>query len=164
MSESDDEIGLVLPQAAEPEVAQLYAARRGVLMRLLMRRFGVPADDAETLVYDTVMALQTQGPVPNPKAWLFAGVTAKGEKYRRARGLDSPAPDAEATRDVRFTKVVLGALSPRAREVLRLRFDEKKTYAEIAAEMGVSTNAAERLVARAAARIRRIQRGGGDRT
>jgi DNA-directed RNA polymerase specialized sigma24 family protein len=160
MSESDDELGPVLPHAAEPEAARLYEARRGLLLRLLMRRFGVPADDAETLVHDTVMALQTQGTVPDPKAWLIAGVTAKGEAYQEGRGLVSPTPDAEGVRDVRFTKLVIITLSPRARQALRLRFDERKTYAQIAAELGVSTIAAERMVARAAARIRRMQRLG----
>ena len=157
MSESDDDLGRVLPQDAEPEAAQLSAARRGVLLRLLMRRFGVPAEDAEELVHDTVMALQTQGPVPNVKAWLFAGVIAKGEKYVRARGVVRPAPDVVRREKIPFTKAVLGALAPRAREALRLRFDERKSYPEIAEEMQISTRAAERMVAKALARVRQLQ-------
>lgn len=47
----------------------------------------------------------------------------------------------------------------RAREALRLRFEEKKTYPEIAEQLGLSVYAAERFVVKALARLRGLLRG-----
>jgi len=51
-------------------------------------------------------------------------------------------------------------LNERAQEALRLRFAEKKTYEEIAAELGVSTFLAQRIVTKAVAELRLLLRGG----
>lgn len=146
MNEREHEAGPLRRPSEDWDVVHLYEEHRPVLRRLLVRRYGVPEADAETIVYDTVMALPTQGVVSDVQAWLTAGVCGKGEAYRSACGLDPAADDA--------CELALATLTDHAREALRLRFDEKRTYAEIAAELGVSVYAAERIVAKAGAKVR----------
>ena len=45
-----------------------------------------------------------------------------------------------------------------AREALRLRFEEKKSYPEIAEALDVSIDAAQRIVAKAGAKLRGLLR------
>lgn len=146
MTEREHEAGLLRRHSGEWDVVQLYQEHRGVLLRLLVRRYGVPEEAAETIVYDTIMALPPQGVVSDVQAWLMAGACGKGEAYRSAHGLAPAADDAH--------ELTLATLPDRAREALRLRFEEKLTYAEIAAELGLSVFAVERMVATAGAKLR----------
>jgi RNA polymerase sigma factor (sigma-70 family) len=52
----------------------------------------------------------------------------------------------------------LETLPALAREALRLRFAEGKSYPEIAEELGVSVDAAQRIVSKAAAKLARMRR------
>lgn len=153
MNERKHEAGPLRGPSEEWDIVHLYEEHRGVLLRLLMRKYGVPEEDAETLVYETIVALPLRIVVADAPAWLTAGVCGKGEAYRRARGLDPAADDAGDARDL-----ALATLTDQAREALRLRFEEKRTYAEIAEELGVSVFAAERIVATAGAKLRQRMR------
>ena len=158
MDRSDERFAGLPAASAEPEIARVYQESRGLLLRLLERSYGVPAREAEALVYETIMALQAEGAVADPEAWLVAGVCAKGAAYQRTHGIAErpslaiPAVDPAVVRDA------LALLSRRAREAVRLRYEERMTYPEIAAELEIPVYAAQRMVAKAVAQIRRIQR------
>ena len=84
----------------------------------------------------------------------------------RARILDSTAIyDAVATQDTvtqlrAAVRKLLAALPERERQVLRLRFVEELTQAEIAERLGVSQMSLSRLLARTLAGLRRRYRDG----
>jgi RNA polymerase sigma factor (sigma-70 family) len=86
-----------------------------------------------------------------------------GNSYRVGRGLPA-ANVADVERHattVLSIRDALERLPSRAREALRLRFDNGKTYAEIAAELGISEYAVERFVAKVWTRLRGLLRGQG---
>jgi RNA polymerase sigma-B factor len=57
---------------------------------------------------------------------------------------------------------LMRSISPREREVLRLRFEEDLTQAEIGERIGVSQMQVSRLIRQAVARLRLAARAGGD--
>ncbi len=148
MSEREDEVGQ-LRSRASADVVRRYEAYRGLLLRLLTRNFGVPAGDAESLVYETFLACEMVGRVANVEAWLIAGATEMAKAHLRTPGR---APSPPSLRDA------LTVLPEHARELLRLRFEEGLSYPEIAAVLGMSVDAVERIAAKALARVRKMQR------
>jgi len=126
-----------------------------------MRAFELPERDAERLVRETFTDYRLNQPASNGRAWLIGAVCRQANAYRRRRGL--PAADEEKTgrhaATVLSHRDAMEKLPSRAREALRLRFEEKKTYPEIAEQLGLSVDAAERFVAKALARLRGLLRG-----
>jgi DNA-directed RNA polymerase specialized sigma24 family protein len=103
-----------LHESAKAEVVRLYERHRGLLLRLLTRKYGVPADDAEGLVHEAFTAVQMEqnaadaqytrnaGRVEDPEKWLIAAVSLRGEAYRREHGVAAaPAstPDEKPSHD-----------------------------------------------------------------
>lgn len=74
--------------------------------------------------------------------------------YLQRRGLDAD-DDPRAPKESVLVRAAVETLGERAREALRLRFDERMTYPEIAAELNISAFAAERIVATEMAKIRK---------
>lgn len=146
---------LVPPRATPADAGRVYEEHHGLLLEMLTRTFGVPAQDAETLVYETVTAYQMAAEVvPSPLAFLIAGARAKGLAYLEAHGGARVQADPEAA----LARGALHLLAGQAREAVRLRFEEGMAYPDIALELGVTVFAAEQLVAKALAKIRRLQR------
>lgn len=130
----------------------------GVLLRLLARKFAVPPDDAESLVEEAFIGYKSLHlPPPDVEAWLIAAVCRGAKVYRQRRGLDAD-DDPQVSKESIFVRAAMDTLGECAREALRLRFDERMSYAEIAAELNISAFAAERMVAQAVAKIRKLQR------
>ncbi|HYC91866.1 MAG TPA: sigma-70 family RNA polymerase sigma factor [Thermoanaerobaculia bacterium] len=158
MGESKDERELQRPSAAA-EAGQAYEETRGILLRLFTRKFGISPEDAEKLVYETFLAYQwLEHPRPEATAWLIGAACSRAMTYRRSQGLPDLAPSPAAALDFARTlryEQALDTLSPRAREALRLHAEHGMTYAEVAAELGISTFAAKRIVTRAAMKVRK---------
>ena len=152
-----------LHHSAEAEWAALAKTLGGYLVGLLTRKFEVPERDAVWLVQEAFADYLRGKPAPNARAWLIAQACKTANDYRQRRGLPAANEDIarHATTDL-LVREAMERLSSRAREALRLRF-EKKTYAEIAEELGISTSAAERFVAKALAKLRCGLRGEGTR-
>lgn len=150
---------------AEAEQAALYETLGGFLQQLLTRAFELPEQVAAALVRETFYQA-LHAPAPDARAWLIAAACRSANDYRQNRGL----PAANEEEIARHAATVLSyreameSLPTRAREALRLRFEQKKTYPEIAEELGVSKHAAERIVAKAVARLREVLRGRGPRS
>lgn len=154
--------GLESPHhSSELEWAELHATLATYLTGLLTRAFEVPEQDAERLVRETFTDYRLNQPASDARAWLIGAVCKHANGYRRSRGL--PAADEKAAGRHAATVLsyhdVMARLPSRAREALRLRFDEKKSYAEVAEQLGLSVYAAERFVAKALARLRALLRG-----
>lgn len=155
MGEWDDEPELQRSSAGA-EAARFYEETRGLLLRLFTRKLGIPEAEAEQLVYDTFFAFQgVDRPPPDTRAWLIGAACSRAAAYLQAPPERVASEFAETLR----YRQALELLSPRAREALRLYY-EKKTYAEIAAELGIATFAAKRIVKTAAAKVRKWMREG----
>ena len=154
--------------SAEAEWVELQAALSGYLKGLLIRTFEVPERDAEWMVRERFRDYILNRPAPNARAWLIGAVCREANDYRRRRGLpaanEAEIADIERRADTRLSiRDAMAILPSHAREALRLRFDEKKTYAEIAAQLGLSVYATERFVTKALAKLRGLLRDGQTR-
>lgn len=150
------------PFASAEQVA-LYESFGGFLQGLLVRQFQVPPEDAELLVCEAFCVYIQMGvPVTNQRAWLISATCSTANAWLQRRGLPQAnnAEIAQTAGKLLSHREALALLPKRAREALRLRFDEKMDYPEIAAELGVSTFMAKHYVAKGVARLREVLRGG----
>lgn len=135
-------------------------------------------DDAADALQDAFTGLYARlcdgGSIEHPRAYLFAAARHAGlrrlEEAERARpveavpeavaGAEADGERAALIADVRAdVRAAEGALPARHREILALREVEELPYAEIAALMGLSENAAAQLAWRARAALRAGLRG-----
>jgi RNA polymerase sigma factor (sigma-70 family) len=161
MTDWHDESG-PLQEAAEPE-AQLFESVKRMLVDALMQDLDVPEEDAEQIAYDGCIEWYAlNGPPSDTRTWLITAVCLIAKRYLEQRGVRDAAEKMRALeerilrrRKPLVRREALQALPARARQALRLRHVEKKSYAEIAEELGVSERAAQGIVAKAMAKLRR---------
>lgn len=148
--------GVGSQHTAETEQSALYEALGGVLRSLLMRAFELPEQDAEWLLRESIIDYTLNKQAPDARAWLIGVACRNANGYRQRRGLPA-ANEAEAVRQITAvlaTRDALATLPRRAREALRLKFDEKKSYEEVAEQLGLSVHAAKRFVSKALTQMR----------
>lgn len=150
--------------------ARVYETTWEDLVRYLDRKVWDPERARDLAQEAFVRALAAEGPVDNPRAWLFtvAGNLARDEARaagRRRRHLrlvageredhvEEPKGIAEMEKEERRVAVraALERLSDRDREILLL-WDAGLSYVEIAAQTGLSTGAIGTTLARARRRL-----------
>ena len=136
-----------------------HDALAAMLVRRLTNSFGIPAPDAEAIVVNARLCLLAAGGATDAEAWLVETVCEAARGYwRRTAPADASAGETETLREVIFTGRALEALPPQMREALRLRCHEGRAYEDIAQEMDIARPYAERLVARALAKMTRARR------
>lgn len=156
MTRANDESARLLP-APEGEDWALYESVGGMLLHALTSKFGLPADRAQLLVYETfIMLFQSDCKPSDRKAWLVNTACTRAKEDLRSRDLPVP-PDAERLEAALVMRDATQALTARGREALRLKFHERKTDQEIAEELGISVFAAKRLVFKAFAKLRAMR-------
>jgi RNA polymerase sigma-70 factor (ECF subfamily) len=169
----------VAPASFEEIFDQHWGRVVGVLFRLTGERAG-----AEDLALEVFWRLYRDPPAPrrdsNLAGWLYRVAMNLGRNARRARARrarhESAAgrewlaaggagdPDAAVERESERERVrhVLGAMKPRAAELLVLRYSGL-SYAELAGALGVAPGSVGTLLARAEAeferRLRALDRG-----
>jgi RNA polymerase sigma factor (sigma-70 family) len=151
------------PRFAEGEQDSLYEVLGGTLQGVLTRIFAIPKADAQWLVREVFIVYRGLNPAPpDARSWLIGGACRSATRYRERRGLTT-GDEAEQTRAVEQLlrrEEALALLPDRARAVLRLRFEEGKSYSEIAEKLGVTLQSAKRIVSSAAAMLRKLNRAG----
>jgi RNA polymerase sigma factor (sigma-70 family) len=151
-----------LHRSGEPEQATLYEALGGVLQRMVVRMFAVSQETAEALVRDTFHSYyQMKVARSDTQAWLTGMVCRNAKEYLQRRGVVVPGNGTEQEREIRSLlsdRDALAMLPSHARDALRLRFEKQKTYPEIAAELDVSVDTAQRLVRKAMAKLLKVIR------
>ena len=151
----------------EQEIADLVAAHHADLVRLCQRRLGGDRHLAEDVVQETFVklgrALASGQEIQNPRGWLrtvASNGTVDELRKRRAMVLVE-VPDHVGVEDVDLggasaeLEAAWEGLTPRHREVLRLRELEGLRYDEIAAAMSTRVSAVETLLFRARTALRR---------
>src|SRR4051812_11321001 len=131
MRSSSEDAGPGISRSAKvAELEELYGSIGKRLLRTLDNMYGMPRGDAEKLVGEVFsMYVSTNEPGGGPAAWIQLAVQTEAARYQR--------------------KDAVAARPEDAREAMRLRFQEGRTYPEIAAALGVTTRFAEKLVAKA---------------
>jgi len=153
------------PASAEPPGAEtletLFAALESPLLAYALRLIG-RRSVAEDVVQDAFMKLHAQfAEVREPRRWLYRAVHNAAANHRRKEGrLESfdpvvtpgnpptaasaapdpdPLPDEQIARleHIGLVRLSLETLDARARELLRLKFDEDLTYKQIAERTGL---------------------------
>jgi RNA polymerase sigma factor (sigma-70 family) len=155
------------PANAEPPGAEtieaLFAALESPLLAYALRLAG-ERSAAEDLVQDAFMKLHVQfAEVREPRRWLYRAIHNAALNHRRQSGklvpLDPPAdpagdhpaestaadpdplPDEQIARweHIGLVRLGLETLDDRARELIRLKFDDGLSYKDIAARTGLTT-------------------------
>jgi RNA polymerase sigma-70 factor (ECF subfamily) len=148
--------------AQSPEtIEELFAALESPLLSYALRLIG-GREVAEDLVQEAFMKLHTQfAEVREPRRWLYRTVHNLALNHRRdsakliplASPRDENEPPAPDTADpkplpdeqiariegIGLVRLSLAALDERSRELIRLKFTEDLSYAEISVRTGLKT-------------------------
>jgi RNA polymerase sigma factor (sigma-70 family) len=160
MTGSKDQPGRLLrfPEAEQPT---LYETLGGILQGVLMRRFELSQTDAELLIRDTFISLETLEEEPDePRKWLIdrACRSARAHQQEHSLTVRDEEDDLHAVKQFLSHRTTAEILPTRTREAVRLRFLEHKTYQEIAEGLDISRDTATRLVAKGVVKIRKLLR------
>ena len=164
MNPTGDESGRRELSALAPATQSLYESVGGVLLRFLTDRFRLSEKEAEAVLCGACYEAVRQD-VRDRVTWTVGYSCNYAQTLRRwhDEGTAPPPPDItleelEALRGVVFVNQALATLTEHGREALRLRFRKQRSYAEIAAELDISTRYAKQLVFRSLQRLRASQR------
>lgn len=157
-------------EGTDDSTGDLYRRYYPLLAYLASQRFRVPEDDVKPLVHEVFVSyLRDRSRVTDPRAWLVGATCNRCRFYWRTRGRHtatvSEFDEAEITCDPAdvAARVDLAAalrrLSPRCREVLRLRFEEDYSSAALAEHFDTTPDYAKKMVYRCAAEIREMLAG-----
>jgi len=152
------------PKRDDGDFEQIYVKHFPFLVSIAVRKFGVPASDADPLVQEVFLSyLKRRNEVHDVHAWLLGAICHASRYYWRQRGRGGEAVELDelfehedpTSHDVRddlpdalTMRAVLDSLPPRYRRILRLRYYEGCTIAEIAEALGVKPKYAQKLVSK----------------
>jgi len=152
--------------------ARIYEENCGLLVSLAVRKFQVPAVDAEGLAHEVFLSyLRHADEVRDLHHWLIGAICNASRYYWRKHGRNVEQLDTEvaATRpDPRLRNVlvdlpdnialaeVLDRMPPRWAHILRLRYFEGYSIKEIAEQQGVTSKYMQKLVAKCLQRAQEI--------
>ena len=162
--ESVDELPPIPPrhEIDEEMFVRLYEKHFGLLVAVAIRKFQVPADDAEALAHEVFLSyLKRKDEIRELQKWLLGAICNASRYYWRQHGrnveqLDTelaaerPDPSTANILDLMMAKIAAGealaGLSPRWQHILRLRYFEGYSINEIAEHLGVTAKYAQKLV------------------
>jgi RNA polymerase sigma-70 factor (ECF subfamily) len=152
------------------KLLEWYRDWRLPLRRFLARRNkanGADIDDISQEVFLRLLRYERAELVNQPQAYLFKIASNVSAEWRihanrhpaydpawLADLVDSVSLDSELDDAVDRLEAAVCKLPPRAQEILRLRFADGLTYAQVATKMGVSLKIVSRDIERAYANIR----------
>jgi RNA polymerase sigma factor (sigma-70 family) len=135
------------------------------------RRYGIPLEDAEDLIQQTLLAyLQKSPAIECPEAWLVGAYRRECLMYLRRRqrrlyeAIDttlleacapSEAPSQEQTQLLRDVESAIDKTPSRCRNILRLRYRLGFATEEIADELGYRATSVRKIASRCLAALTR---------
>jgi RNA polymerase sigma factor (sigma-70 family) len=162
---------------SEDESLEQFLERMRYPLKLVLRKYDIPFQDAEDLVQDTfIEVIRKWGTLYNKEGWILGTLRFKCTKYWRGRradpaeGMDLPAidylcrpltPPQEKQDEVRDLHTLLRSLGKRHQQILWLRFALGFSPREVAAHLGYSTSSIRKLSLRARSRLRQQSSLGG---
>jgi RNA polymerase sigma factor (sigma-70 family) len=149
----------------------IYAQYFDLLVQIATFKFRVPDSEAEALAHDVLMSyLKKMKTVCDLRPWLIGAICYASRHYWRLNGRTvGEEPDIEFDRvdpaslrildslpDQLAAREALECLTPRCREVLRMRYFDGCTVAEVAAHFGVKPKSAQKLITKCLRRAERL--------
>ena len=154
----------VPPKRDDGDFEEIYVKHYDFLFSIAVRKFGVPASEADTLVHEVFLSfLKRSSEIHDIHAWLLGGICHASRYFRRQHGRGGEPVEIEelferedpSSHDIRdelpdalTARAVLDSLPPRYRLILRLRYYDGCTIAEIADSLGVKPKYAQKLVSK----------------
>jgi RNA polymerase sigma factor (sigma-70 family) len=158
---------------------ELYREYYSFLYTVAITRFSIPFEDATGLVHDVLLSyLRIRETIRSRRTWLLSAIcnacrgywTRRGERedltdsLDSGRGVGEPFDDDSDRIASRLTALrVLGRLSTKDRELLRLHYLEGHTSVEIARRLNLSSGAVRKRLhdglVRATREYRRLEAG-----
>lgn len=140
----------------------MYESLGGFLQRLLEQHFKIPPEKTVLLLteaFNVYYSHMTE--VADAEPWLYAAACLGARKHLEGCGqsVGTEAADAHSMERFFVHRDATTTLTGTARAAIRMRFEERKSYTEIAEELGISHFAAEHLVKRAVKKLRGVVRG-----
>jgi RNA polymerase sigma factor (sigma-70 family) len=153
----------------ESQFEALYAAQFDFLSGVAIRKFRVPPSEAETLVHEVFLTyLKRADEIRDINSWLLGAICHASRYYWRANGRDTVPEEPFERIDPASLNILdslpnqlaareaLECLAPRCQEVLRLRFFDGCSIAEIAQRLGLKTKYTQKLVSKCLRRAERM--------
>jgi RNA polymerase sigma factor (sigma-70 family) len=141
---------------------RLYEENMDVLVAVAVRKFKVPAVDAEALAHDVLLSyLKRKDEIRELHKWLIGAICNASRYYWRQHGrniepldaeLAAVQPDPASTNNPETLLAhiaageALAGLSTRYQQILRLRYYDGLSIREIAEHLGVTAKYAQKLV------------------
>jgi RNA polymerase sigma factor (sigma-70 family) len=158
-----------LPRVDESQFEALYKAQSDFLFSVAVHKFRVPESEADTLVHEVFLSyLKRADEIRNVNGWLLGAICHASRYYWRSNGrmvvveeqfdridpkslniLDS-LPNQLAAREV------LACLPARCQSVLRLRYFDGCSIAEIATQLDLTAKYTQKLVMKCLHRAERM--------
>jgi RNA polymerase sigma factor (sigma-70 family) len=162
-------------ERSEPAFTEVVQRHVGLVYSVALRRVGGDAHLAEDVAQKVFCDLARKASAltgrPTLAGWLYASAhlasaaMVRSERRRKAREIEahlmqttlsSPESDAEWTRLRPVLDDAFVALKEEEREVIALRFFEKRSFAEIGATLRVTEEAARKRVDRVLDKLRAV--------
>ena len=160
------------PVIDEAQFVRLYENNVDVLIAVAIRKFQVPAVDAEALAHEVFLSyLKRKDEIRELHKWLLGAICNASRYYWRQHGRNIEQLDTElaaerpdpASRNILETLPAriaageaLAGLSPRYQEILRLRYYEGFSINEIAEHLGVTAKYTQKLVTKCLRRAEEV--------
>lgn len=156
----------------EAQFIRLYETNCDLLVALSIRKFQVPAVDAEALAHEVFLSyLKRKDEIRDVQKWLIGAICHASRYYWRQHGrnieqldmevaAERPDPVSMNVLDTLPARIAAGealaGLPPRYQQILRLRYFEGYSIKEIAEHLGVTAKYAAKLVAKSLRRAEEV--------
>jgi RNA polymerase sigma factor (sigma-70 family) len=159
------------PRLDDEQFEAVYETYFGLLVQIAAFKFHVPDTEAEALAHDVLISyLRKSDDVIDLRPWLIGAICYASRHYWRQNGRTVPTDGAmdldrvdprslrilDSLPDQLAARQALECLSPRCQEVLRMRYFEGCTVAEIAAKYGIKPKSAQKLLTKCLRRAERL--------
>ena len=162
------------PRVDETQFEALYAQESDFLFSVAVRKFRVPESEAETLVHEVFLGYLKHLPeIREVRGWLLGAICNASRYYWRSNGrmvsgeeqFDRIDPQSanilESLPDQLAAREALACLPPRCQEVLRMRYFDGCSIAEIAERLSLTTKYTQKLVTKCLRRAERMYKAKG---
>lgn len=141
-------------------VEEAYRLQYELLLHIAMRRFGVPEQDAESLVHEVFVSyLASSHEVRDARAWLVGAICNASRYYWRCNGRVEALPDdlqhrsdpesasiADSVATSITVRETIKRLHEKCQKTLRLKYWEGCSATEVAAALSTTNRYAEKLI------------------
>ena len=134
---------------SDADFEQIYVKHFSFLVSIAVRKFGVPVTDAEMLVHEVFVEFIKRGhPVEDVHAWLLGAICHASRYYWREHGRSGETVEIEELYEHATPGSENESLPPRYQVILRMRYYDGCSIAEIAEKLGVKPKYAQKLVSK----------------